>query len=144
MLDLTRSLGRWCFGCFNLRRDGQCYSNVDPNLWTSPSLIDIIYPCVGLNYKATTYPISSPHRAVLDPAQYPLAISDHPSLDPTKAFDVQTITDRTSSGTTSPTPGSARIYSPRRPPIISGTLERKRPHSSRKANRLFSWPSMCT
>lgn len=28
-LTFFRSLGRWCFGCFNLRRDGQCDSNVD-------------------------------------------------------------------------------------------------------------------
>lgn len=34
-IDLFQALGQWCFGCFNLRRDGQCDLNVDPVLWPS-------------------------------------------------------------------------------------------------------------
>lgn len=58
-LTFFQSLGRWCFGCFNLRRDGQCDSNVDPVLSTSTTLFSGCHPCLNLNYKASRYPISS-------------------------------------------------------------------------------------
>lgn len=68
LLDYFRFLGHWCFGCFNLRRDGQCNSNVDLVLLSPTTLFALYYPCLQLRYKVSAYPIpSTPDPSCVEP-----------------------------------------------------------------------------
>lgn len=82
-LTFFLSSGLWCFGCFNLRRDGQCYSNVGPVLWTSTALSGGGHPCLKLNYKASRNPISSTPDFLSGTLHcFHRALSDRPSESP--------------------------------------------------------------